>query len=406
MSRMKFFALLLFSAAVLLSNGTTARNIASEESEGVKVVVIDPGHGGKFPGAHYAGVREKDLALAVALRLGKLIEAGMPSVKVVYTRKTDKHLDEDLVKDLQARANIANKNQGNLFLSIHVNAARTAAAKGVETLIMGETPKEQRYNEEALIASNREEYVDLVDDEEGTAAMKRAYIQNMQFSYGQYSMAFARCIQDNYKKSERHVRKIKPQLLRVLYATNMPCALTEIGFMSNPQEAAYMKSEKGQNEIARTLYNAVKEYSDRILAIRRAEEEIGAVPAAPTPGVKRKVAEYQGQETGERGVDKQAVSAQNPVKQAAVAPKPSGRVRYTVQLLAGAKKIPHTSPEFRSYKGKVKRYTGGGSACYKYCVGEFADRAAAQKKLAEVHKQFPGAFVVPCREGRIVEEKR
>ena len=398
MSRMKFFALLLFLSAVLLSNGATAGNIASEETEGVKVVVIDPGHGGKFPGAHYAGIKEKDLTLAVALKLGKLIEAGMPGVKVVYTRKTDKHLSEDLVKDLQARANIANNSRGNLFLSIHVNAARSAAAKGVETLIMGETPKEQRYNEEALIASNREEYVDLVDDEEGTAAMKRAYIQNMQFSYGQYSMAFARCIQDNYKKSERHVRKIKPQLLRVLYATNMPCALTEIGFMSNPQEAAYMKSEKGQNEIARTLYNAVKEYSDRILAIRRAEEEVGAAPSVQTTGAKGKAAESA--EPVARGASDEKTAGKT------VAGQKRGDVCYAVQLLAGAKKVPLTSSEFKSYKGKVKCYTGGGSSCYKYCVGEFPDRAAAQQKLAEVKKQFPGAFIVPCREGRIVEEKK
>lgn len=397
MLRMKFFTPLLFSAAILLSNGATARNIAPDETEGVKVVVIDPGHGGKFPGAHYAGIKEKDLTLTVALKLGKLIEAGMPGVKVVYTRKTDKHLDEDLVKDLQARADIANSNRGNLFLSIHVNAARSAAAKGVETLVMGETPKEQRYNEEALIASNREEYVDLVDDEEGTAAMKRAYIQNMQFSYGQYSMAFARCIQDNYKKSERHVRKIKPQLLRVLYATNMPCALTEIGFMSNPQEAAYMKSEKGQNEIARSLYNAVKEYSARILAIRRAEEEVGAAPPVRSTETQKNSADS--------GIPvSPGADDANGGKPAADQAK--GDVRYTVQLLAGAKKVPLTSSEFKSYKGKVKCYTGGGNSRYKYCVGEFADRTAAQQKLAEVKKQFPGAFIVPCREGRIVEEKK
>ena len=390
MSRMKFFAPLLFAVAVLLSNGAAAGNIAPEETEGIKVLVIDPGHGGKFPGAHYAGVREKDLTLAVALKLGKLVEKGMPGVKVVYTRKTDKHLSEDLVKDLQARANIANEHPDNLFLSIHVNAARSAAAKGAETLIMGETPKEQRYNEEALIAINREEYIDLVDDAEGSVAMKRAYIQNKQFSYGQYSMAFARCIQDHYKKAGRQVRQIKPQLLRVLYATSMPCALTEIGFLSNPQEAAYMKSEKGQNEIARCLYNAVKEYSDRIRAIRRAEEEIGALPAVPVTEQIGEAAESGAQAAGE-----------TPDVSAA-----KDEVRYTVQLLSGAKKVPLTSSEFKDYKGKVKRYMGAGNACYKYCVGDFADRAAAQKKLAEVKKQFPGAFVVPCREGRIVEEKR
>lgn len=124
-------------------------------------MVIDAGHGGKFPGAHYGGVYEKDLTLKVALKVGRLIEQGMPGVKVVYTRKTDKELGKTLADDLQARADIANGSGGDLFISIHVNAARAAAARGVETLIMGESPKEQRYNENALYESNREDLIDM-----------------------------------------------------------------------------------------------------------------------------------------------------------------------------------------------------------------------------------------------------
>ena len=142
----------------------------------------------------------------------------MPGVKVVYTRKTDKALGPDKAKDLQARADIANKAGGDLFISIHVNAAKSTAARGVETLIMGESPKEQRYNENALFENNREDLIDMSD--ERTAAIVRAYIQNLQFTYGEYSMAIARCIQNNYLKAGRHSRGIKPQLLRVLYATD------------------------------------------------------------------------------------------------------------------------------------------------------------------------------------------
>ena len=109
--------------------------------------------------------------------------------------------------------------------------------------------------------------------DERTAAIVRAYIQNLQFTYGEYSMAFARCIQNSYLKAGRHSRGIKPQLLRVLYATDMPGVLTEIGFMSNQQELAYMKSDKGQNEIARSLYQAIRNYSVYVLGTRMAEEE-------------------------------------------------------------------------------------------------------------------------------------
>ena len=96
--RTRLFLLFAFAAVTVLMNGATAGNIA----HGVEVVVIDAGHGGKFPGAHYGNVYEKDLTLKVALKLGKLIEEGMPGVKVVYTRKTDKALGTDLATDLQA----------------------------------------------------------------------------------------------------------------------------------------------------------------------------------------------------------------------------------------------------------------------------------------------------------------
>lgn len=229
------------------------------------------GHGGpKFPGAHYRGIYEKDLNLKVALKLGALIERELPEVKVVYTRKTDKQFSESLTKDLQARADIANKAEGDLFFSIHTNAAPTATARGVETLIMGESPLEQRINDEVLFANNKEEFIDMSDQR--TAAIVRAYISNLRFTYGEYSEAMARLLEKNYKQAGRYVRKTKPQLLKVLYATNMPGVLTEIGFMSNPEELRYMCSEKGQNEIARSLFNAVKDYVNFVRGMQLVEE--------------------------------------------------------------------------------------------------------------------------------------
>lgn len=372
------FLFLLVLAATLLTNVVRSANIA----HGVEVVVIDAGHGGKFPGAHYGGVYEKDLTLKVALKVGRLIEQGMPGVKVVYTRKTDKELGKTLADDLQARADIANGAGGDLFISIHVNAARATAARGVETLIMGESPKEQRYNENALYESNREDLIDMSD--ERTAAIVRAYIQNLQFTYGEYSMALARFVQNNYISSGRHSRGVKPQLLRVLYATDMPGVLTEIGFMTNPQEMAYMKSEKGQNEIARNIYQSVRDYSDYVLKIRKSEG--GAVPAEPAVPAEDTAREKPRPAAGE----KQAPAAEQPL-------------RYAVQVMASSKAVPLTSSQFRSYRGKVKEYASEGRFPYKYCVGEYADRAAAQKRLREVRKAFPEAFVVSVQGGRVVK---
>ena len=403
--------LLLFAAATVLTNVAVAGNIA----HGFEVVVIDAGHGGKFPGAHYGGLYEKDLTLKVALKLGKLIEDGMPGVKVVYTRKTDKALGPDLASDLQARADIANKAGGDLFISIHVNAARATAARGVETLIMGESPKEQRYNENALYESNREDLIDMSD--ERTAAIVRAYIQNLQFTYGEYSMAMARCIQNNYLKAGRHSRGIKPQLLRVLYATDMPGVLTEIGFMSNPQEAAYMKSEKGQNEIAASLYQAVRDYSAYVVGTRMAEEEqVNALAKTVAPEPAAEPAKTAGEKpktetakpAAEKPKEKPAAEKPKTETPAKAAEKPAQKpaaqpLRYTVQLMASATQVPVSSAQFRDYKGKVKQFTSEGRFPYKYCVGEYETRDTAQRKAAEVRKVFPGAFVVSCRGTQIVK---
>ena len=114
---------------------------AQEATARQRVIVIDAGHGGKaYPGAVYGGVKEKDINLAVALKVGALIERELPNAKVVYTRKTDTALGGSLNEDLSARANIANKAEGDLFISIHANAAPSSRSLcGAETIIMGES---------------------------------------------------------------------------------------------------------------------------------------------------------------------------------------------------------------------------------------------------------------------------
>lgn len=360
------FIISLFIGFALCANGAGAENIA----RGVRVIVIDAGHGGpKFPGAHYRGIYEKDLNLKVALKLGALIERELPEVKVVYTRKSDKQFSESLTRDLQARADIANKAEGDLFLSIHTNAAPTSAARGVETLIMGESPLEQRINDEVLFANNKEEFIDMSDQR--TAAIVRAYISNLRFTYGEYSEAMARLLEKNYKRAGRSVRKTKPQLLKVLYATNMPGVLTEIGFMSNPEELRYMCSDKGQNEIARSLFDAVREYVEFVRGMQLVEECDDATTQAPSE-VKRTVSEPAPQ------ADESAAAK-------------SG---YTIQILASAERLKSNDRQFKSYRNKVTELRSAGRYRYKYCVGRYRTQAEARQALAEVKKSFADAYVV------------
>ncbi len=394
---------------------------AAAERYGVKVVVLDAGHGGGDAGAHYAGTSEKDLTLKVVLRLGRRIEQGMPGVRVVYTRTTDKALAPTKIEDLQKRADIANKAEGDLFVSVHVNAARSTSAYGVETLVMGETPKEQRYNENALFQSNRDDLLDMSDARE--AAIIRAYIQNLQFTYGEYSMAMARCIQKNYTAAGRHSRGIKPQLLRVLYATNMPGVLTEIGFLSNAEEAAFLKSEKGIDKIVDALYRSVCDYSDYVLGVRGAEEaEAAAAPAekpAETPA--KKPAEKPAESSpaaAPAAPSKPAASAQPAAPKAEAKSEPkkgaksgagkdakpaaAAEVRYTVQVLASTKSVGTNSAEFKSYRGRVRCYRSDGTFRYKYGVGEYKTRAEALEAAAAVRRTFPKAFVTAVQGDRVV----
>lgn len=369
MRKFLFFALAFF-VLTLSFNGVRAENIA----RGVRVIVIDAGHGGpKFPGAYYRGVYEKDLNLKVALRLGALIEKELPEIKVVYTRKTDKQFSESLTKDLQARADIANRAEGDLFISIHTNAAQSASARGVETLIMGESPLEKNANERALLDNRREELLDMSNEK--TAAIVRAYIQNLQFTYGEYSEAMARLVQKHYVRSGRHNRGVKRQPLKVLYATDMPGILTEIGFLSNAEEFAYMTSDKGLDAIARSLFGAVKDYTAFVQGTLLVEED----------------AVYEQGEEEPAAQPKGGSAVQNTQKE-----------YFAVQLLSSTKQVLLKDAQFKSYRGKVAEYASDGRFKYKYCVGRFASRREAEAELKKAKREFRDAFVVRCSNGRIV----
>lgn len=372
----RLLTIILFFLLALGINESQGENVA----QGVKVIVIDAGHGGAFPGASYGGYAEKNINLQIALKLGGMIEKNMPNVKVVYTRKTDKHFSKNLRADLQARADIANNANGDLFISIHANAhPKSTATRGVETLIMGESKLETSENEAILFANNKEEFFDMSD--KSTAAIVRAHIQNLQFTYGEYSEVMARLVQKHYAKLGRVNRGIRKQPLRVLYATDMPSILTEVGFMSNSAELKYICSEKGQMEIATALYESVKEYVAYVkksLLIEAPQPEVKPAPA-PAPQQHNK-----------------------PKEQPAAK---SSKTYYAVQVMASKSAISTSDSRFGSYKGKVKQVRADGAFSYKYCVGEYADRKAAQAAVPTVRKVFPQAFVIAVKDGRVVTSK-
>mgnify|MGYP002519468264 CR=1 FL=1 len=301
----------------------------------------------------------------------------MPNVKVVYTRTIDKHFSEAIGADLQARADIAHRNNGDLFISIHSNAMPgKSSVKGTLTLVMGESTGEMSRNENALYANNKEELLDMSDQK--TATIVRAYIQNLQFTYGEYSEMMARLIQEEYVKLGYNNRGVRRQPLKVLYATDMPSILTEIGFMSNAEDLKYITSEKGQDQIAAAIFRAVKTYTENV----RRSLLLDSAPVAeqrPAEAIKSEPKPTE---------NKPTTNSENKHKSKATVKL------YAIQLLASVKHIPTSHPELKSYRGKVWILETNSSLKYKYCYGEFADKAMAQKHIAEVRKEFPQAFII------------
>jgi N-acetylmuramoyl-L-alanine amidase len=392
--------MLLFSLALGVGNLH-----AQNSQQGVKVIVIDAGHGGYFPGARYGGYAEKNINLQMALKLGAMIEKNMPQIKVVYTRKSDKHFSENLRTDLQARADIANNAGGDLFISIHANAHRNTGIRGVETLIMGESELETSENEAILFANNKEEFLDMSD--KGTAAIVRAHIQNMQFTYGEYSEVMARLVQKHYGKLGRVNRGIRKQPLRVLYATDMPSVLTEVGFMSNSAELKYITSESGQKELVTAIYNAVKEYADYVRKSvlvdasaaqdNKPKQPVAAAdkPQTATPAAKPNTATTPAKPQTTTPVAKPKEQSKEQQK--------ASVVRYTIQVMASKSAISVNDSRFGSYKGKVRQVKADGAFAYKYCVGDYADKSSAQKALSNVRKNFSQAFVIAVKDDKVVK---
>lgn len=257
----------------------------------VKIIVIDPGHGGKDPGCNGVTCKEKEVALAVALKFGKLIEEHIKDVKVIFTRKTD------VFVELEDRAKIANDNNADLFISIHCNAAgKPVMVKDKKTgkmrpktfknskgkLIVVETANPEPFGSETYVmglkneegkmkVAQRENSAMLLEDNYETKYQgfdpnsEESYIimSNYTSSYVIQSAGLALKIQDQYlNKAGRVDKGVHRQSIWVLWRTSMPSVLTEIGYLTNPQEEKFLGSEKGQTYLAACLFRAFRKYKD------------------------------------------------------------------------------------------------------------------------------------------------
>ncbi len=225
------------------------------------VLVIDPGHGGKDPGAMGTYSKEKNINLNVALKVGELISRNCPDVKVVFTRKTD------VFVQLDDRAEIANKAKADLFISIHTNALpKGRQISGSETYSLGmarageNLDVAKRENSVILYEKNyQERYAGFNPN----SAESYIIFDFMQDQYMKQSAELANFIQKHYARAGRPNKGVHQAGFLVLRKTSMPSILTELGFITTPHEEQYLNSAKGTDQLARSIYNGFVEYKNR-----------------------------------------------------------------------------------------------------------------------------------------------
>jgi N-acetylmuramoyl-L-alanine amidase len=355
-------AVILFVFLIITGNLRAER--PDPESEKKWIIVIDPGHGGKDSGAIGAISKEKDIVLAIALKTGRYIEQNIKNAKVIYTRKND------IFPELRDRSDIANKNNADLFISIHANWADSKNVTGTETFVMGHT-KDQANLEVAM----KENEVILLEEDYSTKyagfdpKSPESYIMFtlMQNVYLEQSTELAAKIQNQFNvRANRKDRGVKQAGFWVLYNTTMPSVLIETGFITNPEEEKYLNSQRGQDYLASAIFRACRDYITEI-------------------DVKSRISTVSNPELPERGSD--------------------GKLTVTDQLVfmvqvATAGSQTEIKPE--NFKGLTDIVEINIQNRFKYATGIFTEYQEAVQHRKKIETIYPDAFVIAVKDNKIL----
>jgi len=344
--------LLLLNAGVLMAQNKSY----------VETVVIDAGHGGKDPGAVGRNCQEKDIVLAIALKTGEYIEKNVEGVEVIYTRKTDEFVE------LHKRAEIANENNADLFISIHANANISSGPRGAETYVMGLHKSEEnleiakKENAAILLEEDYRKKYDGFDPNSDEGYISLSLLQNAHLDQ---SIKMAKEVQDQFRErvgmKDRSVRQAG---FLVLYQTTMPGILVETGFLSNSKDEQFLRSKRGQAYIASGIYRAFKEYKKSM--------EKGLPPK-----------------------DQKLADKDNPSNQ---------DVYFSVQIDTQPESIPINVKNFDE-PDKVSEYFHNG--LYKYVIGRTISLEKARKIKRQMRTNgYNGAFVVAFNNDKRISIKK
>ncbi len=236
----------------------------ARDKQGRFVIVLDAGHGGKDPGAigSKRTNREKDIVLDITLEVGRLLKAGCPDVKIIYTRSTDKFVE------LGQRARIANQSKADLFVSIHTNALPKKSKKitGVQSYTLtlntaeANLEVEKRENSVIQLEENGEEKWSYSNPNSSESDIMFEMLQDQHM---EQSVEFAKIAQNQMvRTAQRRDAGVRQANLAVLRLTYMPSVLLEVGFISTPAEERFLMTKQGRNLLAKSIYNAIKQYKE------------------------------------------------------------------------------------------------------------------------------------------------
>jgi N-acetylmuramoyl-L-alanine amidase len=323
-------------------------------------IVIDAGHGGKDPGAIGTFSKEEDITLAIALRTGEYLEKNISNVNVIYTRKTDSTVN------LNDRAEIANKANADLFISIHANWAKSKSVQGTETYIMGLAKDQQnlevamKENEAILLENDHSTRYEGFDPKSPESYIMFSLMQNI---YQEQSTNLASKMQLQFKdRVNRNDRGVKQAGFWVLFMTTMPSVLTETGFITNPAEEKFLNSKEGQDFIASAILRACKEYITEI------NNKSGISAASDTT-----------REEHIKTIDEEVI--------------------FAVQV-ATSKNKTQIKPE--NFKGLNDIEEIRDKERYKYFSGRFSDYTEAIEYRKKIKSLFPDAFVIAVKDNKIL----
>lgn len=374
-------------------------------SFGIKTVVIDAGHGGKDPGCLGSKYMEKDITLAIALKLGAYIEKNIKDVKVVYTRKTD------VFPSLDERAAIANKHNADLFICIHCNASENKTVYGSESYIMGlhktkaNLDVAKRENASILLEDNYKKKYNGFDPNSDEGYILMSMQQN---AFLDQSLNIASKVQKQFKEKAGRVDKgVKQAGFLVLWKTSMPGLLIETGFLTEKKEEKFLGSEKGQDYIAASIFRAFRQYKNEVEGkYMKYDDEIENLPIYKPAKedtldeeiVQPKIDSVKKEEPKVEIKTPVVDSVKPKVEEPKIVVEEKTDVVFKVQFASSDKQIALASAQFKGVT-EVGEYFENGR--FKYTSGFFKTPDEAAKRQNELRKSgFADAFVVAFHDGK------